>query len=113
MAFLRWICSFLSGRTQQTRVGSSLSAITSLTSGVIQGSVIGPLLFVLFINDITLLFSSNKCACKLYADDLKLYSVLHAEIDCNNLQDHLNAVYDWSHKWQLTISYKKCNLINV
>ena len=110
---LCWISSFLSGRTQQTRVGSSLAAITSLTSGVIQGSVIGPLLFVLFINDITLLFNSNKCTCKLYADDLKLYSVLHAEIDCNNLQDHLNAVYDWSQKWQLNISYKKCNLMYI
>jgi len=91
---LCWICSFSNGRTQQTRVGNSLSAKTSLTSGVAQGSVIGPLLFMQFINDITFLFSGRKCACKLYADDLKLYIVLHTDTDHHNWQDSLNAVYD-------------------
>jgi len=62
-----------------------------------QGSVIGPLLFVLFINDITQIFSVHKCACKRYADDLKLYTVLHADEDCGNLQDKLNAIYNWWH----------------
>jgi len=110
---LCWICSFLNGRTQQTRVGNSLSANTSHTSDVVQGSVIGSLLFMLFINDITLLFSGRKCACKLYADDLKLYPVLHTNTDHHNLQDSFNAVYDWSQMWQLNISYKKCNLMYV
>jgi len=68
---------------------------------------------MLFINDITLLFSGRKCACKLYADDLKLYTVLHTETDYHILQDSLNAVYDWSQMWQLNISYKKCNLMYV
>ena len=93
---LNWIFSFLNGRTQQTRVGNSLSTITSLISGVVQGSVIGPLLFVLFINDITHLFMNNNCTCKLYADDLKLYTVLHSDIDYAVLQDKLNAICDWS-----------------
>jgi len=53
--------------------------------------------------------SENKCAYKLYADDLKLYTVLHADEDCGNLQDKLNAIYDWLHNWQLGISYKKSN----
>ena len=73
----------LSGRTQQTRVGNSLSALTKLSSGVVQGSVIGPLLFVLFINDITQLFDYDSCACKLYADDLKLYTVFSANENCS------------------------------
>jgi len=42
----------------------------------------------------------NYCACKLYADDLKLYTVLHADEDCCKLQDKLNALFDWSHDWQ-------------
>jgi len=101
--------------TQRTGVSNSLSAKTSLTSGIVQGSVIGPLFFMLFINDIALLLSSRKCACtcKLYADDLKLYSVLHTDTDYHNLQDSLNAVYDWSQIWQLNIPYNKCNLIYV
>jgi len=62
------------GRTQQTRVGNSLSTITSLSSGVVQDTVIGPLLFVILINDITHLCIglTNNCACNFYADDLKL-----------------------------------------
>ena len=112
-ALIRWITSFLSDRSQQTRVGNSLSALTKLSSGVVQGSVIGPLLFVLFINDITQLFNDNKCTCKLYADDLKLYTVFNASENCSNLQDKLNAVYHWSHEWQLGISFKKCNLMYI
>jgi len=108
---IKWINSFL--RSQQTHVGNSLSSITKQCSGEVQGSVIGPLLFVLFINDITQIFNDNKCVCKLYADDLKLYTVLHANEDCRNLQDKLNAVYDWSQNWQLGLSYKKCNLMYI
>ena len=73
-------------RSQQTRVGNSLSDVTYLSSGVVQGSVIGPLLFVLFINDIANLFNDSKCVCKLYADDLKLYSTLETDADISYLQ---------------------------
>jgi len=81
-----------------------------LATLIFKGVNIDPLLFVLFISDITQIFSDNKCACILYADDLKLYIVLHADEDCGNLQDKLNAIYDWSHIWQIGISYKKCDL---
>jgi hypothetical protein len=94
-------------------VGQSLSSIIELTSGVVQGSVLGPLLFVLFINDITDLFADNNCKCKLFADDLKLYTVLETSTDCALLQGKLNELYDWCNKWQLTISYKKCNVMFV
>jgi len=89
------------------------TSVTKLCSGVVQGSVIGLLLFVLIINDITEIFSDNKCACKLYADHLKLYTVLYADEDCDKLQDKLNAIYDQSHNCQLGISYKKCNLMYI
>jgi len=110
---IKWISNFLSDRSQITREGDSLSSATKLCSGVVQGSVIGLLLFVLFINDITQIFSDKNWASKLYADDLKLYTVLHADEDCGNLQDKLNDIYDWSHNWQLGISHKKCNLMYI
>ena len=65
---LQWIKSFLCCRTQQTRVGNCLSCILEICSGIVQGSVIGPLLFVLFINDIIEIFSDGK----LFADDVKM-----------------------------------------
>jgi len=71
----------LQNRSQQTRVGTSLFNVTSLTSGVVQWSVIGPLLFVLFINDIDSLFDDNSCVCEMYAYDVKLYTVLQTETD--------------------------------
>lgn len=110
---LHWIESFLSGRSQQTRVGHSLSDVTSLSSGIVQGSVLGPILFVLFINDIVRLFSDEHCTCKLYADDLKLFTEFQTDADCDVLQRKLNDIYEWSNKWQLTISYKKCNVMYV
>jgi len=73
---LLWINSFLSARTQQVRVSSSLSGIAPVISGVPQGSVLGPVLFILFINDISSCIPDGVIL-KLYADDAKLYSVFN------------------------------------
>jgi hypothetical protein len=110
---LQFIESFLSDRSQQTRVGHSLSTVTKLSSGVVQGSVLGPLLFVLFINDIVSLFSDKRCKCKLYADDLKLYTVLDAGADYVVMQNRLTDICDWARTWQLSISYAKCNIMYI
>ena len=107
---IEWIRSFLSGRTQCTRVNESCSEYASIVSGVIQGSVLGPLLFLLYINDVADIFGSN-CVSKLYADDIKLYSVLNNPLDYSDLQSNLNSLQQWSDKWQLSISYKKCNVL--
>jgi len=77
---LRWIENFLSGRSQVTRIGHSYSDITYLCSGVVQGSCIGPLLFLIYVNDVSEEFP-NSCICKLYADDVKLYSVMRTVND--------------------------------
>ena len=108
---LAWIAGFLSNRTQQTRVGSILSNIANLISGVVQGSVIGPLLFLLFINDVVDLFTDNRCACKLYADDLKVYTNIELSDDTSVLQSKHDELYKWSEQWQLRISNKKTNIM--
>jgi hypothetical protein len=110
---LAWIAGFLSNRTQQTRVGSTLSnrPIANLISGVVQGSVIGPLLFLLFINDVVDLFADDRCACKIYADDLKIYTNIELNDDASVLQSKLDELYKWSEQWQLSISNKKTNIM--
>ncbi len=103
-----WVSSFLHNRTQQTRVGSALSNTVNLPSGVVQGSVLGPLLFVLFINDVSKILNNDHCFCKLYADDLKLYTSLCSNDNASVLQSKLDDLYCWSITWQLNISFKKC-----
>lgn len=72
---LLWIQAFLSNRTQAVKIGKHRSAFTDVSSGVPQGRVLGPILFVLFINDIVDIIS-NDLSIKLYADDVKIYSVI-------------------------------------
>ena len=72
-----------------------------------QGSVLGPLLFNLFVNDITDNFNPLVRA-KLFADDLKVYSEISV---CSSFQFHLDLIHAWSTTWQLPISYSKCNIL--
>jgi len=109
---LQWIESLLLDRSQCTRVGYSVSSFISITSGVIQGSCIDPLLFILYVNDNADLFD-NGCLCKLFADDLKLYTIVSTVVDLENLQSSLNRLVKWSHTWQLKISYMKCSLLYI
>ena len=111
---LDFISFYLHGRTHCTRVGSSLSSSADIRSGVIQGSCLGPILFVLFVNDIV----DNLDCCttaKLYADDLKLYAAINIDQGFRNLQSSLDVIFRWSVDWQLSISIHKCYilLINV
>jgi len=109
---LAWIKDFLSARTQCTRVGDSVSNIEHLVSGVIQGSCLGPILFVLYINDIVQMFD-ECCTCKLYADDLKLYMRISSP-DCTSMfQKCLDKLVIWSKQWQLQIAYKKCSILQI
>jgi len=78
----------------------------------VQGSCFGPLLFILYVSDIVELFDA-LCLCKLYADNLKLYSIVGSFIDPQTMQDMLNRLFKWEGTWQLGISYKKCSALPV
>ena len=94
------------------RIGSSHSSICNVTSGVIQGSVLGPLLFNIFINDITDSFDSNITTAKLFADDIKLCTNVTLS-STNDLQNQLDGILKWSHAWQLPISFSKCTILHL
>ena len=79
---LGWITSFLSSRTQSVKIFDALSSVIVVRSGVPQGSVLGPILFLLYVNDIVDIFSGLSVSCKLYADDVKLYSNYSVNMTC-------------------------------
>ena len=93
---LCWIMAFLTNRRQMVRSNSTFSSICDVISGVPQGSVLGPLLLIIFINDTTDNLDQSTTA-KLFADDIKLYSEL--SFPHNNLQTQLDKIHTWSSIW--------------
>ena len=106
---LRWIRSFLRDRTQCVNVEGVLSGWKDVMSGVPQGSVIGQILFVIFINDMP--EEVLKSLCKLFADDCKLYRAVTAN-DANDLQQNMCNLEAWSAKWQLPFNATKCKVLH-
>jgi len=98
-------------RFQSVRVSSTYSSICGVISGVPQGSVFGPVLFILFVNDITDCMVDNV-AVKLFADDTKIYTVIDdVIISSNQLQLSLDLVAAWADHWQLKLSLLKYSVI--
>jgi len=109
---LEWIRAFLSDRSQAVRVGNMTSEFVPVKSGVPQGSVLGPLLFVLFINDLADMFDGGLHI-KLYADDVKIYIVVEDITCCDALQIGLQRLSLWASVWQLTVSINKCQVLHI
>ena len=109
---LSWIHAFLHSRTFRVRFGSCLSELCNVLSGVPQGSVLGPLLFLLFVNDLEQLFDT-KITVKLFADDVKMYIIVNDISDSVTLQKGLDNLVNWSEKWQLKISVPKCQTLHL
>src|SRR6266536_4856863 len=97
-SLLKWIGQFLAGRLQCTVVGHARSEMLHMISGVPQGSVLGPLLFLVFINDVVDVFPP-LVKVKLFADDIKLYSIVNSVNDCVTLQGALDRLLVWFSAW--------------
>ncbi|BHF73879.1 hypothetical protein SprV_0401696300 [Sparganum proliferum] len=107
---LAWIQSFLAGRSQRVQVGRQQSSEVSVVSGVPQGSVLGPTLFLVFINDCV---KDLDCDTILFADDIKLWKVIHDTADADHLQANLNRLEDWSKRWLMPFNISKCNFLQL
>ncbi|MCG8626996.1 MAG: hypothetical protein MJE68_33970 [Proteobacteria bacterium] len=97
--------AFLSSRTQQVIVNGESSQCKDVTSGIPQGSVLGPLLFVIFINDLP---TQVKSDIFLFADDMKIFQTIKSMDDRETLQEDINIMLDWADKWQLEFHPDKC-----
>ena len=81
-----------------------------MTSGIPQGSILGPLLFLLYINDLPNVTSPSTCIAP-FADDAKCYRVVRNAEDCSPLQHDLSSLYDWSKDWSLSNNTNKCEVL--
>ena len=103
---LSWIKDFLSNRKQHVNVNGTKSSAFDVLSGVPQGSVLGPILFVIYIN--TLVDKSKQSEIFLYADDLKMFKEIKSDEDTNALQQDLDSLYDWTRYSCLRFHPEKC-----
>ena len=102
---LNWIKSFLKNRKQRVVLGDSMSSWKDVLSGVPQGSVLGPLLFIIYINDMPDVF---KNFCKIFADDSKLLAIIKELKDSEKLQLDLDNLGIWADKWKMRLNHEKC-----
>ena len=109
--FLNWIKNFLLSRFQQVRVDGTLSDNISVISGVPQGSVLGPLLFLIYINDLARVIRCSSV--KMFADDTKIYFKCVDDVDHANLCSDIEAALDWMCRNQLSVASEKCTLLHL
>ena len=109
---LIWLANYLSDRTQQVVLEGSVSSSLPVISGVPQGSILGPLLFLLYINDLPS-HQSDKTKIALYADDAKIFHPINSLEDTLNLQQNLDRIISWSNTWQMKFNVNKCKIITL
>ena len=109
---LEWIKSWLRGRKQRVVLNGSFSCWIQVCSGVPQGSVLGPLLFIIFIN----LFDHELGILEIlskYADDTKVGGVVDEPEQIENLQIVLNRIMQWVDTWQMIFNKEKCHVMHL
>ena len=103
---VEWITCFLTNRRQRVQINDSFSLWATVFSGIPQGSVLGPLLFVIYINDLVENCSAGSDI-YLYADDAKLFKHILHEIDCTTLQADLYNMSSWMDHGQVAFEIKR------
>ena len=99
-----WIKAFFSNHRQIVNVKWMKSDPGTVLSGIPQGSVLGPILFVIYINDLSQVV---KCGTYLFADDTKIFRQITTKEEALQLQSDINSLEQWSQKWLLTFHPKK------
>ena len=105
----QWAKSFLVSRTQRVVVDGVASECEAVTSGVPQGSVLGPIFFLVYINDMAK--CSNHFSVRLFADDTIIYKAVKSVSDCEFLQEDLDALESWAKEWTMEFHPDKCSIM--
>lgn len=105
---LSWVRNFLSKRQQSTVVNDYYSPPSDVTSGLPQGSVLGPLLFLIYNNDLP-----NSISCtRIFVDDCIVYRSIKSADDHQPLQNDLDRINNWCKTWLMTLNISKCKIIS-
>ena len=107
---VNWTVNHLSKRQQTVIVNGEESSPITVTSGVPQGSVYGPVLFLVFINDLPDVITNPV---KMFADDTKIYRRVDTQADCQSLQDDINGMQGWSGESQMRFHPLKCKVLRI
>lgn len=108
-SIVTWLRSYLTGRSMSVKIGDCTSSAFPVTSGVPQGSHLGPFLFLLFMNDATSTLTSRYL---FYADDLKLYAVVKDSQDLILLQQALETFANWCQTNRMLLNVSKCSVVS-
>lgn len=107
---LSWIKSFLNNRTQKVILEGDESDIASVTSGVPQGSVLGPILFLTYINDLP---EGVQSKVRLFADDTVVYLAITEPSQSSKLQEDLGRLEEWERTWDMSFNPSKCVVLRI
>lgn len=107
---LAWLKDFLTNRKMKTVVEGEKSDDVKVDSGVPQGTVLGPLMFLRHINDLP---DTVKSQVRLFADDCLLYRTIKSQSDHEKLQQDLNNLQKWANTWGMRFNAKKCYIMSI
>jgi len=108
----RWMERWLYCRQQRVKVGGKVSAWREVLSGVPQGSVLGPVLFIIFIDDLVKEVRGNQNI-KLFADDTKVAQVIRNAQDAQDFQESINRLHAWTVRWGMAYNTAKCHIMHI
>ena len=107
---VRGIKDFLTTRTQYVNLDGTSFSLAEVISGVTQGTVLGPLLFITYINDLP---EHTKSEVRMFADDALLYMKISSKADAEQLRRDLSPLKHWEHLWQMEFHPQKCTVIQL
>ena len=108
----QWIQAFLSGRTQRVCEDGEMSGSADVLSGVPKGTILGPLLFLCYINDLPSVVSPGT-KIRLFTDDCLAYRAIHSIEDQLQFQEHLTNLSNWGMQWGMRFNTSKCNIMTI
>ena len=111
-SLLDWCRDYLTNSRRRVDVKGEVSDWLTVTSGMPQGSPLGPLFFIIYINDLPGVISGDSLIA-LYADDSKLYRAINSPEDIASLQDDLDKISDWCKESKMKVNVKKCKIMRI